>query len=83
MKNLHPDSIERKFRELHEAAVKEYDEALHQLKIQNTRLEKIAKVREEQQREFLRSIGANTDQLEKDLSKDTEGLKTFLDEVRP
>ena len=83
MENLSPDSIERKFSELHEAAVREYDEALQQLKIQNERLEKIAKVREEQRRDFLRSIGANTDQLEKDLSKDKEGLKTFLDEVRP
>lgn len=77
------DSVERRFRDLHESAVKEYDDALHQLKAQNARLEKIAKVREEQRRDFLQSIGANIDQLEKDLSKDTDELKAFLDEARP
>lgn len=70
MKCFSPDSIERRFDELHALAVKEYDDALHQLKAQNARLEKIAKVREEQRRDFLRSIGANISQLEKDLDKD-------------
>lgn len=83
MECFSPDSIERRFLELHDLAVKEYDDALHQLKAQNARLEKIAKVREEQRRDFLRSIGANIDQLEKDLNKDTDELKAFLEEARP
>lgn len=78
-----PDNVERLFRALHEEAVKEYDDTLHQVKAQNARIEKVSKVQEKRRQDLLRSIGANIDQLEKDQRNDVEALKTYLDEVRP
>ena len=78
-----PDNVERLFRALHEEAVKEYDDTLHQVKAQNARIEKVSKVQEKRRQDLLRSIGANVDQLEKDQRNDVEALKTYLDEVRP
>ena len=77
-----PDNVERLFRALHEEAVKEYDNTLHQVKAQNARIEKVSKVQEKRRQDLLRSIGANIDQLEKDQRNDVEALKTYLAEVR-